>query len=290
MSQSPRFSFFGTPDFAVRTLDALEGHGLLPEVVVTAPDRPRGRGQKLSPTPVRVWAEKREIPTLTPTSLRKDNDEFIEALRAFDLDYNIVAAYGLIIPDEVLSVPQMGSVNVHPSLLPKYRGASPIEYQILNDEKDIGVTIMLMDALMDHGPILDQVRINRPKLLPDALELEKHLVQTGGELLSETLIKHFEGNVVPREQEHDLATYTQKITKEDSFLDLSKDPYQNFLRIQAFKRFRPYFFAKRGEKEIRVIVDEATFDTKNHALVIKSVIPEGGSRVSYEDFIKTVTL
>lgn len=290
MSLSPRFSFFGTPDFAVRTLDILEEHGLSPVLVVTAPDRPRGRGQKLQPTPVRVWAEKRGVPVLTPLSLRKNNEEFLDQLRSFDLDFNVVAAYGLIIPDSVLSVPRFGSVNVHPSLLPLYRGAAPIESQIMEDEKNIGVTIMLMDEEMDHGPILSQATIKRPRLLPDALELEKVLVRAGGELLAETLISYFEGNIEPREQDHDKATYTKKITKEDSFIDLTHDPYKNFLRIQAFKRFRPYFFARRNGKEVRIIITKATFDAKNYALVIERVIPEGGSEVDFSDLLRTVEI
>lgn len=284
MMKQPRFSFFGTPDFAVRTLNILESHGLTPEVVVTAPDKPRGRGHKLSPTPVKAWAEKRDIAILTPSSLRKDNEEFLATLRSFDLDYNIVTAYGLIIPDIVLSVPSNGSLNVHPSLLPKYRGASPIESQIRADEKEIGVTIMLMDAEMDHGPILTQAMIKRPRLLPDALELEKILVQVGGELLSETLIDHFEGRIEPIEQEHELATCTQKITKDDALIDLSEDPYENFLRIQAYKRFRPHFFTERDGKKIRVIITEATFNAKDHALVIKRVIPEGGAEIDFAQF------
>lgn len=282
----PKFSFFGTPEFSVRTLDVLESHGLSPEVVITAPDRPRGRGQKLTPTPVKIWAEKRNIPVLTPETLRK-NEEFQKELAAFNLDYNIVAAYGLIIPDEILSTPRHGSINVHPSLLPKYRGASPIEYQVLADEKNIGVTIMLMDAEMDHGPILAQTEIKRPRVLPDAIELEKALVEIGGELLAETLIAHFAGEIIAEPQDHSLATFTKKITKEDARIDFSLDPFENFLRIQAFKRFRPYFFARKNEKEIRVIISAASFDSKNHALVIERVIPEGGGEIDFKTFLET---
>lgn len=287
--RQPRFSFFGTPGFAVETLNILESHGLLPEVVVTAPDRPRGRGQQFQPTPVKEWAEKRSIPILAPESLRK-NQEFLEELGSYDIDYNIVAAYGLIIPKEIIDLPEYGSINVHPSLLPKYRGASPIESQVFADEKDIGVTIMLMDEKMDHGPILTQTTIARPGLIPDALELEKVLVRAGGELLAETLIGHFSGEIDPQEQRHEEATYTQKITKEDSFIDLSRDPYENFLRIQAFKRFRPYFFVHRGDKEIRVVITKASFDKKKHALLIERVIPEGGKEIEFSELEKSVEL
>src|SRR5680860_91539 len=216
MNNSPRFAFLGTPDFSVRILNILEEHGLLPVLAVTAPDKPRGRGQKLQPTAVKVWADKRDIPVLTPSRLQ--GDEFLSAVASYDLDCSVVAAYGLIMPDSILSLPRFGSINVHPSILPKYRGASPIESQVLADEDDIGVTIMQMDEKMDHGPILSQQSITRPQLLPDAPALEKVLAQLGGELLSETMVAYVSGEIEPEAQDHDAATYTKKITKEDTLI------------------------------------------------------------------------
>lgn len=282
MNQSPRFAFFGTPEFSVRMLAILESHGLLPVVVVTAPDRPRGRGQAVSPTPVKVWALERGIPTLEPTSLR-GNDEFLAELASYELDVSVVAAYGFIMPNAVLEAPRLGSINVHPSLLPKYRGASPIESQIRNDEEEIGVTIMLMDEEMDHGPILSTIEIRRPRLLPDALELEKVLAEAGGELLSETLVLYVEENssVQPKEQDHDSATYTKKIAKADTLIDLADDPYENFLKIQAYKRFKPHFFVEKDGKQIRVVITKATFNEKENTLIIERVIPEGRKEVAY---------
>lgn len=282
MNQSPRFAFFGTPEFSVRILTILESHGLLPVVVVTAPDRPRGRGQTVSPTPVKSWALERNIPTLEPASLR-NNDQFLAKLASYELDVSVVAAYGFIMPNTVLETPRLGSINVHPSLLPKYRGASPIESQIRNDEEKIGVTIMLMDEEMDHGPILSTIEIRRPRLLPDALELEKVLAEAGGELLSETLVLYAQGDssVQPREQDHDNATYTKKIAKADTLINLSGDPYENFLKIQAYKRFKPHFFIEKDGKQMRVVITRAAYNEKENTLIIERVIPEGGKEMAY---------
>lgn len=280
MNNSPRFAFFGTPDFSVKILEILDSHGLTPSIVVTSPDRERGRGLKVTPTPVKVWALKREIPVVTPESL-KENNEFVALLKDLQLDVAIVAAYGLIIPSAVLSAPTRGSINVHPSLLPKYRGASPIESQILADEDTVGVTIIQMDEKMDHGPILSSRTIERPQRTPDALELEKVLALVGGELVSETVVAYFEGEIKPIPQNHEDATYTKKITKEDVCIDLADDPYENFLKIQAYKRFRPYFFIEKQGKNIRVVIKSAVYDRKNHTLKIERVIPEGGKEMSF---------
>ncbi|MEX0933454.1 MAG: methionyl-tRNA formyltransferase [Candidatus Paceibacterota bacterium] len=283
MNKSPRFAFFGTPDFSVKILEVLDSHGLTPALIVTAPDRGRGRGQKVTPTPVKLWALKQNISVVTPETL-KENHEFAEFLRDLHLDVAIVAAYGLIIPSAVLSAPKHGSINVHPSLLPKYRGASPLESQILADEDTMGVTIIQMDEKMDHGPILSSQTIERPRKVPDALELEKVLALAGGELVSETVVAYLEGRIEHTEQIHEEATYTKKIVKEDALIDLSRDPYENFLKIQAYKRFRPHFFLQKGGKNIRVVIKTATYDAKNHTLNLERVIPEGGKEMPFSKF------
>lgn len=280
MIHSPRFAFFGTPEFSVRILDVLDSHGLTPVLMVTAPDRERGRGHRVSATPVKRWALEREIPVLTPEKLR-GNTDFIAELSNFDLDVSVVAGYGLIMPEMVLSVPRLGSINVHPSLLPLYRGASPLESQILADEDEVGVTIMKMDEEMDHGPLLSSTTIKLPRDMPDALELEKILATAGGELLSETLVRYWEGLITETEQSHDKTTYTKKIKKEDSLINLSDDPRQNFLKIQALKRFRPHFYITKDGRQIRVIITKASYDTKNHTLTIERVIPEGGKEIPF---------
>ena len=149
-----RFVFFGTPEFAMIILEELELKGLLPLLVVTAPDKPKGRKLVVTPSEVKLWAQAHDIPVLTPEKLK--NEEFVAELSKQEWDLFVVAAYGKIIPKNILEMPKRGVLNVHPSLLPKFRGSSPIESAILSDEKFTGVTIMQLDEEMDHGPVLAQ--------------------------------------------------------------------------------------------------------------------------------------
>jgi methionyl-tRNA formyltransferase len=151
---TPRFAFFGTPEFSAIILDELERAGYLPSLIVTAPDKPRGRGLVMTPSEVRAWGVAHNIPVITPLTLK--DESVADTLRDAKCDLFIVAAYGKIIPRGVLGIPAHGVLNVHPSLLPKFRGASPIESAILSDESHTGVTIMLLDEEMDHGPIITQ--------------------------------------------------------------------------------------------------------------------------------------
>jgi methionyl-tRNA formyltransferase len=279
-SDTPRFAFFGTPEFSVRILEILETHGLDPVLIITAPDKPRGRKLIKTPTPVKKWALERGTPFRTPETL-KNSKAFLSELKAFDLDVSVVAAYGLILPESALSAARLGAINVHPSLLPKYRGASPIESQILADEKETGVTIIKMDALMDHGPILSSAAIKIPRAVPDAIELEKTLAHLGGELLSETLVAYVRGGVKEKEQDHAKATYTKKISKDDALIDPSLGTRENFLKIQAYKRFKPHFFTEKDGKKTRVVITRASFDAKRGALIIERVIPEGGKEMPF---------
>ncbi|MDO8520492.1 MAG: methionyl-tRNA formyltransferase [bacterium] len=149
-----RFAFFGTPRFAEIVLDELEQKGFVPTLIVTAPDKPKGRKLIVTPSEVKVWAQKRGIPVFTPEKLR--DEPFLAELKMANCDLFIVAAYGKIIPKLVLDMPRHGALNVHPSLLPKLRGPSPVESTILSGEISTGVTIILLDEEMDHGPIIAQ--------------------------------------------------------------------------------------------------------------------------------------
>jgi methionyl-tRNA formyltransferase len=142
---------------------------------------------------------------------------------------------------------------------------------------------MQMDEEMDHGPLLASASIKIPRDMPDALELEKILAALGGELLSEVLVHYSDGSITATEQNHLSATYTKKVKKEDALIDLSKDPRENFLKIQAYKRFRPHFFITKDDKQMRVIITKALFDSKNHALIIERVIPEGGKEMPFSE-------
>src|SRR3989344_3166071 len=157
-TQSPSFVFFGTPEFAVVVLDELKEHGLTPSLIVTAPDKKRGRKLLLTPQPVKIWAEKNNISILQPEKL---DSHFIQGLQHTTYDLFIVAAYGKIIPKSILSLPRHGALNVHPSLLPAFRGASPIQSAILY-ANITGTTIMLMDEVLDHGHIVAQETLDMP--------------------------------------------------------------------------------------------------------------------------------
>jgi methionyl-tRNA formyltransferase len=278
-----KYVFFGTDNFSTIILDELEQAGYLPTLVVSAPDRKLGRGLKLTPPPVKLWATKRNIDILQPEKLDSDSSG---QLQATDYDVCIVASYGHIIPQTVLDIPVHGTLNVHPSLLPKYRGASPIESQILADDKNVGVTIMLMDVQMDHGPIVAQTTVDLEQFPLPAPELEQTLAHTGGKLLSTTIPSWLAGTITPQEQEHGAATFTKKIAKADGLIDLTADPYQNWLKFNAFQNWpRSYFFVKKNGIDERVIITAAQF--VNGEFLPTHVIPEGKKEMSYTDFLRS---
>ncbi len=277
-----RFAFFGTPQLAVTVLDELERADLLPDLVVTTPDEKKGRGLRLSPTPVKEWALAHGIEVLQPSKLDTD---FCSKLEAGSWQLFIVVAYGKILPKEVLEAPERSVLNVHPSLLPRLRGASPIKSAIVNDEKRTGVSIILLDEEMDHGPIVAQkpVSIWWP---PRASELEEVLMREGGKLLAQILPEWVAGNIEAREQNHDLATYCEKIEKEDGLLDLNADAYKNLLKIRAYEGWPgTYTFFMRGDKKIRVQILDAHIESGK--LFIDRVKPEGKREMSYEELLRS---
>jgi methionyl-tRNA formyltransferase len=212
-----RTVFFGTAELACASLAALlESPALSTVAVVTQPDRPRGRELKLQPPPVKVLAAKKQLPVLQPERAR--NDSFVETLRHLAPDLIVVAAYGQILPKPILELPRFACLNVHTSLLPKYRGAAPIQWAILNDEVETGVTIMKMDEGLDTGDILSQ-QTTRITAEDNAQTLHDRLAALGAELLLKTIPDFVAGNIVPRKQPAEGATYARKITKEDGRLD-----------------------------------------------------------------------
>ncbi len=222
--------FMGTPEFAAPTLQALldSRHDL--RAVVTQPDKPAGRGRRLSAPKVKQLALAHEIPCLQPTAL---NDPTVEdALSALEPEVIVVAAYGKILPPSILNIPPMGCINVHASLLPKYRGAAPIQWAIINGETETGITIMLMDEEMDHGPIL----LQRPvPILPDetAGELHDRLAALGPPCLLEALEGLEAGSLTPRTQDHAEATYAPMLSKEDGRLDWSEPAERVVNRVRG---------------------------------------------------------
>jgi len=285
------FIFFGTPELSVTVLEELKVEGLLPRIVVTAPDKPQGRGMKLTAPPVKVWAQEHNIEVLQPKKITEDVVAELKA-RSSALEGGfavfVVAAYGKILPQALLDIPKHGTLNVHPSLLPRLRGPSPIRSAILFDEKVTGVSIMLLDAEMDHGPILAQeiVDIGWP---PRAPELEALLAKKGGEMLAKILPQWVSGTIAPQEQEHERATFCKMFKKEDAEINLSDDPYQNLLKIRAYEGAPgAYFFTDPpagGGKRIRVKVVTAEL-AEDGSLRLLRVIPEGKKEMNWEDFNK----
>jgi methionyl-tRNA formyltransferase len=264
-----RIVFFGTPRFAVFVLDALKSAGIVPALIVTVPDKPQGRGLVLTPPDVKVWAEKHEVPYLQPSALKVSDPDF-ELLMNSEWDLFIVAAYGKILPQSVLDLPARGTLNVHPSLLPKFRGASPVESQILADERTVGVSIMQLDAQMDHGPIVAQASITLESWPMRASDLEELLATEGGALLAESIPLYLKNELPLTEQDHALATFTKKIEKADGELDLSADGYQNYLKYCAYEGWPTTYFFKDGK---RIKINEAVLE--NGQFRPLRVTPEG---------------
>ncbi|OGG58316.1 hypothetical protein A2853_00130 [Candidatus Kaiserbacteria bacterium RIFCSPHIGHO2_01_FULL_55_17] len=285
-----RFTFFGTPQLAVTVLDELERAGFLPDLVITTPDERKGRGLKLSPPPVKEWALSHKIEVRQPKKLTLDTLKDTGGWDVF-----VVVAYGKILPKEVLEAPRHGVLNVHPSLLPRLRGASPIKSAILNDEKKTGVSILLLDEEMDHGPIVAQKPLSSPPAggwPPRASELEGVLMHEAGKLLARIVPLWVSGEIEAREQNHDLATYCEKIEKEDGLLNLSADGYKNLLKIKAYEGWPgTYAFFERSGKKIRVQILDAHLDPSTSLgaskLVIDKVQPEGKRGMDYEEFLRS---
>ena len=208
--------FMGTPDFAAVSLEALLKSDDAVVGVVTQPDRPKGRGQILTPSPVKLLAQREKIPLLQP--LKMKDPEFLQALAAWKPDLIAVTAFGRILPPAVLSLPPRGCINVHGSLLPKYRGAGPIQWAIINGERETGITTMLMDEGMDTGAMLLQEAI--PITDDDtAGTLSPRLAELGGRLLVETIARLKAGTLVPKPQDSSQATMAPLLKKEDGAID-----------------------------------------------------------------------
>lgn len=279
-SNDVRFAFFGTSRAAVGVLDELERAGYAPRLVVTAQDSRRGRGLRLSPTPTKEWATARDIPVLQP---EKFDSNILQNIGIYEADVFIVVDYGKILPKSVLDIPKRGCLNVHFSLLPRWRGASPIRSAILNDDGNIGVSIILLAEKLDEGPIVAQNPIPLPSWPMKASVVEDMAIRESGRLLARILPEWLAGNVEARAQNHDLATYCKKIKKEDGLLDLSADPYKNLLKIRAYDGWPgTYAFFERGGKRIRAQILDAHI--ANSRLVIDRVKPEGKREMGYEEF------
>jgi len=267
-----KFVFFGTPKFATLILETLKKNSLNPTLIITTQDKPAGRKLQLKAPPVKEWAKHNNIPVLQPEKLK--SAEFISYLSNTKCLMAVVVAYGKIIPKEVLNIFPKGVLNVHPSLLPHWRGADPIRAAILAGDKKIGVTVMLIDEKMDHGPILAQQELEYPTFSAQYSMLETKLAELGGELLLEVLPKWIAGKIRPKEQEHSKATYTKKIAKGDGRIDWSESAEIIERKIKALNPWPGTFsFWKKNGKNLRINIIEAEVSkhpAKKPGLVSKS--------------------
>ncbi len=283
----PTFAFFGTPDIAVTALDEMATFGYLPSLVVCNPDAPVGRKQILTPPPAKVWAEARGITVIQPTTL-KNRDE-LATLIDESFDFFVVLAYGKIMPEWLINLPHFGTINAHPSLLPKFRGASPIRSTLLHDLSACGVTIIQMDKDLDHGPILVQQAVELYNQPVPGQALDMTLAKISGCLLVDVMERIPAGTITPIEQDHNAATFCTKITKD--MAELTIDPYHLpagdeataiYRKICAFDGWPETFFMHNGK---RIKIKSAIINA-NGALEIQRIVPEGKKETEFTQYFR----
>ena len=247
-----RLVFMGAADFAVPALDALADAGHDIAAVYTQPPRPAGRGRKERPTPVHLRARELGLEILTPVSLRgaAEQARFV-ALRS---DVAVVVAYGLLLPPAILAAPRLGCLNIHPSLLPRWRGAAPVARAILAGDTETGVSIVKMDEGLDTGPVLAQTRVAMPdRAMTDAFEAE--LARLGAAMLVETLQAYDAGTIEPMPQDEAGATYAHKFAKQDGAIDWSRSADEIDRQVRALSPWPGAWFTL-GEDTVRVLACE----------------------------------
>ena len=291
----------GTPHLSIPVLERIvdDGHEIL--AVYTQPDRTSGRGRRKAISPLKEYSVSKNYLVLQPENFRGNSSE-INTLKKFDADIAVVAAYGILLPPEVLSAFRHGCINLHPSLLPKYRGASPVSSTILAGDKYTGVTIIQLDSGMDSGPILSQEKI---KLRGDEFcdKLTMDLFMLGSKLVSKTISEFATGNIEIVQQDHDKATFTEKLSRNDGLIDWTKGFNRIWKEIRAYKPW-PGSHTKFKGKNLKII--EAKISTENKSpsgyvsihrnevyvgtgdgsLNVKKLQVEGGKIVLASDFAR----
>lgn len=296
-----RIIFMGTPDFSVPALQGLIDGPDLVVAVVTQPDRPKGRGKKITPPPVKVLAQSADIPVLQPTKIK--TSEFADELKSFKPDLIIVAAYGRILPSSILDIPPLGCLNIHGSLLPRHRGAAPIQWAILKGDKEAGITIMQMDIGMDTGAML----------LPVSIPVETHetagslftkLSNLGGTALLKALDLLRENKLPPIKQNHSLATEAPPLKKEHGSVNWSQsswsihclirgmDPWPtaySFLNGKRFRFFSPELVDTESDMAPGTVISAdrngLLIATGDGAILVQEIQPEGKKRMSVEAYL-----
>ena len=278
-----KFAFFGTPYVARDTLTALAERGYTPAVVITNPDAPKGRGHVLTPSETKVWALEHNIPVLTPATL---DDAARDEIVSYGCEFAVVVAYGKILPESLINAFPKGVYNVHYSLLPKHRGASPVETALLHDETETGVTIQRMVKRLDAG---DVVAARTESILPSDTTgtLRARLIEGGAKLLIETILLIDAGKTSPVPQDEANATYASKLTKENGLLDLAAPARENWNKYRAYSEWPgTYLFAERNGERTRIKITKAEY-TPEGEFKIRRVITEGKKEMDYDAYLRS---
>lgn len=282
-----KYIFFGTPEFSKIILEKLVGANFIPVAVVTNPDRPVGRKKIITSSPVKfkILNSKFKINVLQPEKL---DHQFIHEIKSLGAEIGVLAAYGKIIPQELIDVFPKGIIVVHPSLLPKYRGATPIQSVILagpssaqasaGKEIETGTTLILMDDKVDHGPIISFKKLSKSDF--DSFEtLSKKLAELSADLLIETLPKYYSGEIKPQPQNHSEATYTKKFASEDGFVDLEKkSPEEIWRKVKALNP-EPGVWTIKDNRRMKIL----EVDLIDKKLVLKKIQFDGEKPKSWSE-------
>lgn len=299
-----RYIFWGTSDFGAIVLEKLIEHNLVPLTVITTPDKPVGRKRILTPSPVKKIALKYKLPILEPSQI-KDNSELKKQLISLSPDIFLVASYGKILPTDILKIPVYGSLNIHPSLLPKYRGASPIQTAILNgDENNTGVSIILMDEKIDHGKIIIKIKNQKHKSKINYKKLSDELANLGAEAFIKILPDWVKGKIKSLPQADKNATFTKIIKKEDGEINWQNSADFIERMVRAYSLW-PVAYSQWQGKTIKIIEAEIAKENDSFmpgtvflnkkkdlcvacgkgALILKKIQLEGGKILSAKDFL-----
>ena len=281
------FAFFGTGPLAESVLASLVRTEYIPTLVITKPDAPQGRHMQVTPPAIKTWCDLKNIPVTQPENLKELPFDSLILTESFDV--LIVASYGKIIPDTVLQKAKYGALNVHPSLLPLYRGPSPIESALLDGVISTGVSIIKLDAEMDHGPILTQSAfIIDAHATAGTMEVSCGIL--GGELLVQVLPHFLDGTLIPKEQDHSKATVCKKIVKELGEISLSTPADETRRKFRALTPWPGiFFFINHHGKQFRIKVKELdmislTEEVDQAEDIIMDVVPEGKQAMDWESF------
>jgi methionyl-tRNA formyltransferase len=272
-ANNKKIIFWGTPDVALHTLRSLVDSGYNPIVVVTGCDRRQGRGMEVHQSPVSEFAHNKNIKIFKPEKIDAD---FIKEISDLAPDLNIVVAYGKILPQEIIDIPTHKTINIHYSILPKYRGASPLEQALLNGDISTGVTIQQMALRMDSGDIISEKSVDI-STTDTKSTLKEKLINAGSELLISTLPNIFEQKITYKKQKEEEATFCKKIKKEDGLIDINDNPFKNYNKYRAYENWPSVFFIQDDK---RYKITKARYEDNN--FVIEKVIPEGKKEIEYK--------